>query len=107
MSIGKRTIAAKPGNPKKGQTFDQSRHVDLSPSEIKQRQDEEAAWISEKPMRDWMEQITRTDKKIPRFAEDLIDVLTQEQRDSLAAETLSAYQEKKELRTQKPVEGEK
>lgn len=54
------------------------------------------------PAAEWQDQITATDADLPRYAEDIIDVLTDDQRKALASTTLAAYQLKKKIRSEKP-----
>ena len=50
----------------------------------------------------WKREMTTTDVLLPRYAEDIIDVLTPEQRSSLPAATLNNYNTKKSKRLERP-----
>lgn len=52
---------------------------------------------------DWQRLMKNTDREMSRSLEDVIDVLTQEQKDNLAAQTMFRYDDKKALRAEKPV----
>lgn len=67
-----------------------------------ERDAEDALTAAEKPMKDWLAQMAATDKDIPRAIEDIIDALDAPTRARIAPETLTKYQAKKTLRSQKP-----
>jgi hypothetical protein len=83
--------------------------VPMTAQEIAERQAEEAAWLAEKPEKEWQARMAATDAKIPRYVEDLIDgvqsalqasgvTLSNHVPDAL----MTAYAEKKTIRSQKP-----
>lgn len=76
--------------------------VKLTDEQINHRKKREARWLEEKPMRDWMIEIQAKDKDMPRSTEDMISVLTKEQKDNLPKETLDRFKAKQELRSKKP-----
>lgn len=76
--------------------------VDLTPEEILAREAEEAAWLAEKPTKDWEIRMLDSDVKMSRIVEDIIDALTQAQRDRLSQRTLDIYNEKKTRRAERP-----
>ena len=78
----------------------------LTPEEIAEREAEELANAAKKPLKNWQKQIEQTDRDMPRALEDIIDVLTEEQKSKLAAQTLAKYNQKKTLRSQKPETGD-
>lgn len=53
-------------------------------------------------MKVWLIKMLNSDVKLPRSLEDLIDVLSDEQKLVLAPQTLDLYNAKKSLRAQKP-----
>jgi len=63
---------------------------------------QERDYTPEELLTQWMARISETDIRIPRFIEDVIDALDPSVRARIAAETLSAYQAKKTIRSQKP-----
>lgn len=77
------------------------RHL-LTQVEIDARTAEEEAYLAAKPMKEWEAKIKATDSQLPRALEDIIDALDETTKDKLAKETLDKYNEKKELRNQKP-----
>lgn len=76
----------------------------LTQDEIDAREAEAAAVLKERPLHEWKQQMAKTDEKMPRYLEDVIDVLTSEQKQALVQETLTRYTEKKQLRSKKPTE---
>ena len=75
-------------------------NIDLSASQIAERQAEESNWLGKKPMRDWnrqMEDITLSDD-----LENIIDAMDTTTRARISAETLDKYNAKKSLRLLKP-----
>ena len=76
--------------------------IDLTPQEIADRQVEEAAWLAEKPTKDWERDMVETDAKLPRYAEDIIDAMDKTMQDKISKKTLDAYKEKKVKRAEKP-----
>ena len=52
--------------------------------------------------KEWLGRMEVSDQEMPRALEDIIDVMTQEQKDALATETMLKYRNKKTLRSQKP-----
>jgi polyhydroxyalkanoate synthesis regulator phasin len=76
--------------------------VPMTASEISQRQAEEAAWEAGRAMREWKESISKTDAKIPRALEDVIDALDAGTKAKITKETMDAYTEKKTVRSQRP-----
>jgi hypothetical protein len=89
-----KTIAAAPGK--------QVKHIPMSGDEVSQRIIEQDKWQSEKPKREWAFLMAKTDKKMPRQLEDIIDALDEEAKSRIAVKTLEAYNEKKTIRSQKP-----
>jgi len=90
----KKAIATAPGKP--------TLHIDMTPQEVVARQAEEDKWLAEKPMRDWLEEIKRTDSFLPGYAEGIIDAMDDAARARLAQYTLDKYNEKKQLRLAMP-----
>ena len=86
----KKTIGAAPGKKVK--------HVNLTTQERAERQTEEA----QHSMNKWKKEMKESDKSLPRYVEDIIDVLTVDQKAALASETVTAYNNKKTKRTQRP-----
>jgi len=78
-------------------------HVELNPTEQAVKDAEEAQWVADQPNRDWLIEIRASDALIPRYAEDIMDVLTAGQQLSLAQETRDAHTAKKEIRGRKPL----
>lgn len=83
--------------------------VPMTEAEIAARQAEEAAWLAEKPMKEWQARMAATDSKVPRYIEDLIDGVQSALQSSGVALSahipdalLTAYVEKKTIRNQKP-----
>lgn len=76
-------------------------HYLLTPDEQAEYDARQTEASNDKPMEDWRTQMAATDI-LSRTLEDIIDVLTQSQRDSLAPETLGKYTNKKLIRSQKP-----
>ena len=60
---------------------------------------EEAQWLSEKPMNDWMESMQETDNGMPRYMEDLI---TANSDFTIPEKMKTRYDEKVALRATKP-----
>ena len=67
-----------------------------------ERDKEDAKWEKERPLREWIVDISAKDQVMPRALEDVIDVLSDEQKSSLSKETLDKYDQKKEIRSRKP-----
>lgn len=76
--------------------------VYMTRSEIADRKAEETASSKTQSTNDWKVALARSDATMPRYVEDLIDVLTDEQRDALAPTTKDAYDDKKQLRADIP-----
>ena len=76
--------------------------IEMTAEEIIQIKADRAAYLAALPTELWKKQISETDAKLPRFAEDLIDVLTEDQRTAIAPATLAVYEDKKQLRAKKP-----
>jgi len=90
----KKAIATAPGQPTK--------YVDLTAAEDIARKLEEVQNLAEKPMRDWLEEMADSDQALPRYVEDIIDVLTPVQQAALPLETKTRYDVKKTKRGQRP-----
>lgn len=74
--------------------------IQLTAEEETARDAEETQWLSEKPMNDWLEIMSKSDSElIPRWAEDIIALIGTE---GLALETVQKYNDKQALRAQKP-----
>lgn len=67
-----------------------------------EREAEDAKYEEERPMREWQKELKRLDAEMPRWAEDIIDSLSDAARDRIAEETLEKYNLKKEVRRRKP-----
>lgn len=78
--------------------------VPMSPQEIADRQDEEARFLEEAPLKKWEAKIAATDSKLPRVVEDIIDALDAPTKAKISRETLDLYEAKKTIRAQKPKE---
>lgn len=64
------------------------------------RDAEEAQWLANKPMNDWLYSIRQADSTMmPRWAEDIITLIGTT---GLAPETVQKYNDKQTLRGQKP-----
>lgn len=74
----------------------------LTNKEIKAQKLVDDEWAAGAEMRQWKDDIAVTDVGMPRYVEDIIDVLTEEQRAALPEETLEKYSHKKTLRASKP-----
>jgi hypothetical protein len=84
----------------------------LTPEEIAARQAEEAAYEAAKPLLQWQSRMAATDSKIPRYVEDLIDGVQSALQASgvslsnhIPDALMTAYAEKKTIRSQKPKSG--
>jgi len=77
-------------------------HVLFSDEREAERDAEEAEVLAEKPMNDWLKEISAMDGDMPRTLEDVIDVLSVTARGNLAIETKDKYDSKKAKRDQKP-----
>jgi hypothetical protein len=75
--------------------------IPMTAQEIAERQAEEAAWEAGRADREWQEKIKKTDAKIPRYVEDIIDALDGPTKGKIAQATLDAYNEKKLIRAEK------
>ncbi len=75
---------------------------DLTPEELSQNVTDEENQIAAKPMKEWLAQMNSTDG-LSRVLEDVIDVLTVDQINALAPETKAKYNNKKTIRSQKPI----
>tara|TARA_R110000851_G_scaffold197505_1_gene348571 strand:+ start:742 stop:1011 length:270 start_codon:yes stop_codon:yes gene_type:complete len=53
-------------------------------------------------MEKWLRLMEETDISMPRTLEDIIDALDDHVREAIAVKTLSSYNDKKTLRSQKP-----
>ena len=76
-------------------------------AEVKRPTDAQLAGYVEAVERDealkhWKRQMSRTDAGLPRFAEDIIDVLTDTQRAALPSDLRARHTTKKTLRSGKP-----
>lgn len=78
------------------------KNVQLTPEEEVSRDNEEAAELAAKPMRDWQAQMQALDAGMPRYAEDIMGALATAIRDKVAKSTLDKYSAKKALRAAKP-----
>jgi len=76
--------------------------INLSAIEVKEISDREALELKEKPMIEWQGKMSKTDD-LPRWAEDIIDVLTATQKTALSKKTKDKYENKKLIRAEKPV----
>lgn len=92
--VDKKAIATAPNKP--------TEYKALTAAEKREKQEREAAWAADAPNREWQERIRKTDKQIPRYVEDIIDALPANVRASIATETLDKYNEKKQIRSEKP-----
>ena len=77
--------------------------VSLTVIEIKQHEKSLSDHEAELPMLQWYGRMKETDNILPRYAEDIIDVLSKEQKAQLAPEIIAAYNLKKTLRNERPV----
>lgn len=78
--------------------------IAMTEAEIAERQAEEAAYLKARPMQEWQSKIAATDAKLPRYVEDLIDLIDSKLpiKSDLPVELMIAYNDKKSLRLQKP-----
>jgi len=76
--------------------------VAMTPMEVMERQAEMAAWDNGKDMRKWQAEYDDIDNQLPNHFENIIDVLTPQQRAQLPLETKNLYDMKKETRGRKP-----
>ena len=90
----KKAIATAPDKP--------TEHKALSAKERRERAEEEANYVAGRPMRDWKVRMERTDKLMNRAIEDIIDALPASVRNNIASVTLDRYNEKKQIRSEKP-----
>ena len=65
---------------------------------------EERDWTPEEALQEWQSKIAATDAKLPRYVEDLIDMIDSKIpiKSDLPVELMIAYNDKKSLRLQKP-----
>ena len=68
-----------------------------------ERAAEDAAWASTKKAREKQDRLSALDAQMPRYVEDIIEAMDAGTRARLAGETLSKYQEKKQLRAEKEI----
>lgn len=68
-----------------------------------ERAAEDAVWASTKKAREKRDKLSALDAKMPRYVEDIIDAMDSGMKARLAQETLSKYQEKKQLREEKEI----
>lgn len=83
-------------------TPDGKEDVEMSAEEEAVFQAERDAFAAALPLKKWLSQLAETDITMPRSLEDMIDVLSSDQRAALASKTLNAYNLKKQIRSQKP-----
>ena len=78
--------------------------IAMTEQEIAERQAEEAAYLKARPLQEWQSKIAATDAKLPRYVEDLIDMIDSKIpiKSDLPVELMSAYNDKKTIRSQKP-----
>jgi len=76
--------------------------VAMTPLEINKRQAEMLEWDSQADNRKWKKDMNDLEQQLPDLFEEIIDVLTPQQRASLSVETISIYNQKKTTRSQKP-----
>jgi hypothetical protein len=74
--------------------------VNFTAEEETARDAEELEWADAQPMEDWKESMQRTDHGMPRYAEDILDTMSN--RSSVPQITLDRLQAKKDLRATKP-----
>ena len=79
-----------------------TKHKTLTAAERVERQSEEADDAAKRPMREWKDSVMRTDRTMPRYVEDIIDALPANTKAKIAIETLNAYNEKKQIRSERP-----
>lgn len=60
------------------------------------------AELAAKPMKDWERAMAETDAKLPRYVEDIYDVLTPEQKAALPRILRENIADKKRIRLEKP-----
>lgn len=77
--------------------------LDIPKPTISQMNSYAAEILSERPDKDWEASMKESDNILPKYVEDIIDVLTQTQRNLMAKDTLDKYNNKKILRSKKPV----
>lgn len=75
--------------------------VDLTLQEQSVFEAEAAALEASRADREWKDRLSKTDAKIPRYVEDIIDALDISIRAKIAKETIDAYNEKKLIRAEK------
>ena len=92
----RRSIATAPDKP--------TMHVSLTAGETALREAEEADVEAKRPMKEWTKRMAETDAGMPRYAEDIIDALSETVRTSIASDTLDKYNNKKQVRGTKPQE---
>lgn len=76
--------------------------VDLSPADIAQINEEVAAFVAEKPVKDWEAEMAKADKDMPRYAENIIASMDAEQFARLDKKTQLDYNTKIAKRAEKP-----
>ena len=76
--------------------------VDLSPVDIAQINEEVAAFVAEKPVKDWEAEMAKADKDMPRYAENIIASMDAEQFARLDKKTQLDYNTKIAKRAEKP-----
>ena len=72
--------------------------VDLTPEDIRQREEDSIA----KPSLDWLLEMQISDQSLPRWAEDLFDLITGAKKLNELSELKKKVADKKELRGKKP-----
>ena len=58
--------------------------------------------VIKEPIEEWGEEMSATDRDLPRYIEDIIDALEAPVRARIATETIDKYKNKKALRAGKP-----
>lgn len=76
--------------------------VPLTPQDINQLQTDLLKWNSGKDLRKWQAEYDDIDRQLPDRLEDIIDVLTPQQRAALPIGTKNLYDMKKTKRGEKP-----
>lgn len=76
--------------------------VDLSPEDIAQFDADRARAAIEKPIKDWEDEMAKTDKDMPRYAENIIASMDAEQFARLDKKTQLDYNTKIAKRAEKP-----
>jgi hypothetical protein len=77
-----------------------SKQIQYTAQEEADRDAEEAAFESQRPMMDWTRKIKKSDYGMPRYVEDILDGMAD--KSGVAQITLDRLQAKKDLRATKP-----